>query len=79
MNTAKLKKFEIAGVLIIYAAASLLHFLYRLTDGNIFAILFGAVNESVWENIKNFPVYIGENNKYVVDTDILIENVIDLR
>ncbi len=36
--------------------ATLLHFIYDLTDGSVFAVLFGAVNESVWENTKIFLV-----------------------
>ena len=54
MNKSKFKKCEIVGIFLIYAGAALLHFLYDLTNGNIFAVLFGSVNESVWENIKNF-------------------------
>lgn len=54
MNKVKFKKYEIAGIIFIYAGAVLLHFLFGLTGGNIFSILFASVNESVWENIKIF-------------------------
>lgn len=33
-----------------------MHFVYSLTDGSVFSVLFGAVNESVWENTKIFLV-----------------------
>ncbi len=54
MNAQRLKRYEISGAVLIFASAVLLHFSYELTNGNVFAILFGSVNESVWENVKNF-------------------------
>lgn len=54
MYEKKLFKYEAAGFFAIYASAVFLHFVYDITDGNIFSILFGAVNESVWENVKIF-------------------------
>lgn len=54
MNRKRFVNLEALGVLIIYAGASLLHFSYEWSGGNIIALLFGSVNESVWENIKNF-------------------------
>ncbi len=56
MNTKKFKIFEIVGVPIIYLIATFLHFVYDLTDGSTLAILFGSVNESVWEHIKIIAV-----------------------
>ena len=51
------KSFEISeavGVPAIYAIATLLHFVYPLSGGSTLAIIFGAVNESVWEHLKIF-------------------------
>ncbi len=56
MNTKKFKILEIVGVPIIYLIATFLHFIYDLTGGSTLSILFGAVNESVWEHIKIFAV-----------------------
>ena len=56
MNNKLLKTLSITGVPVIYAIATLLHFFYDLTNGSVLAILFSAVNESVWEHIKIFSV-----------------------
>lgn len=45
---------EIIGVPAIYCIATLLHFVYYLSGGTALSILFGAVNESVWEHVKIF-------------------------
>ena len=45
---------EAVGVPVIYGAAVLLHFIYPLTNGSTLAVIFGAVNESVWEHVKIF-------------------------
>lgn len=45
---------EAVGAAVIYAAAVLLHFIYELSGGSTLAVIFGAVNESVWENTKIF-------------------------
>lgn len=51
---------EAIGCVVIYAAAVFLHFVYAQTDGSPLAILFGSVNESVWEHVKIFSVaYMG--------------------
>lgn len=51
---------EAIGCVVIYAAASVLHFIYGLSGGATLAIIFGAVNESVWEHVKIFSTaYIG--------------------
>ena len=54
MNKKILKRFEIAGVFFVYLFASFLHFIYDWTNGSIVSIIFGAVNESVWEHMKIF-------------------------
>ena len=56
MNKKFFRNLEIIGVVFIGGLATLLHFVYELTDGSIFSILFGSVNESVWENTKIFLV-----------------------
>ncbi len=59
MNDAGIKRFkklEICGVFFIFSFAVLLHFAYELTNGSIVGILFGAVNESVWEHVKIFAM-----------------------
>lgn len=52
----KFKILEIMGVFICYTFAVLLHFLYDWIEGNVWGIVFGAVNESVWEHIKIFTM-----------------------
>lgn len=52
----KLKKLETAGVFFVFICGTLLHFLYNWTDSSGVGILFGAVNESVWEHIKIFAM-----------------------
>ena len=54
MNNKRLAISEAAGTLAICAAATLLHFVYELSSGSTLAIIFGAVNESVWEHVKIF-------------------------
>ncbi|MBQ7134573.1 MAG: hypothetical protein IJO20_08805 [Ruminococcus sp.] len=56
MNIKKFMLLEIVGVPIIYLLATFLHFVYDLTGGSTLSILFGSVNESVWEHIKIFAV-----------------------
>lgn len=51
---------EAAGCVLIYGAAVLLHFVYPLSKGAALSIVFGSVNESVWEHTKIFAApYIG--------------------
>lgn len=60
MNDKLLKRLEIAGGAVVFAIASLLHFVYELTGKSILGALFGSVNESVWEHLKIFALaYIG--------------------
>ncbi|MBE6824337.1 MAG: hypothetical protein E7513_03210 [Ruminococcaceae bacterium] len=56
MKEKRYKTLEFIGIPIIYLIATLLHFVYKLSDGSTLSILFGAVNESVWEHIKIFSV-----------------------
>ncbi len=48
-------RLEIAGPVIVFTIASLLHFIYKLSP-NVLTSLFGAVNESIWEHIKIFTI-----------------------
>ena len=45
---------EAVGCFVIYAAATLLHFVFSLFGPGALTILFGAVNESIWEHVKVF-------------------------
>ena len=45
---------EALGCIVIYSAAVFLHFVYELSGGSALGLLFGAVNESVWEHVKVF-------------------------
>lgn len=56
MNIKKFRIFEIVGAPVIYLIATVLHFTYDLSGGSALSILFGAVNESVWEHVKIFAV-----------------------
>ena len=56
MNERKFRILEIVGVAIIYLIATFLHFVYDLSGGSTLSILFGSVNESVWEHVKIFAV-----------------------
>lgn len=51
---------EAVGCAVIYCASVMLHFVYPLSGGAALSIVFGAVNESVWEHSKIFSAaYIG--------------------
>lgn len=54
MNNRRYAISEAAGIAAIYSAAVLLHFVCPLTDCSTLAVIFGAVNESVWEHVKIF-------------------------
>ncbi|MCH5201952.1 MAG: hypothetical protein J1F17_01990 [Oscillospiraceae bacterium] len=56
MNIKFYRNLEIVGVFLVFGLSVLFHFIYDLTDGSVFSILFGAVNESVWENTKIFLI-----------------------
>ena len=53
---SKVRRYELAGVPIVYALACFLHYLYDLTGGSALAAVFAAANESVWEHVKIFAV-----------------------
>ena len=60
VNKRRVAISEAAGSIVIYCAAVFLHFVYPLSGGSALSILFGAVNESVWEHTKIFSAaYIG--------------------
>ena len=60
MNKRSVAVSEAVGIVVIYGAAVFLHFVYPLSGGSALSILFGAVNESVWEHTKIFSAaYIG--------------------
>ena len=54
MNKRALMISEIIGCAAIYSAAVYLHFAYTLSSGSALGLVFGAVNESVWEHVKIF-------------------------
>lgn len=56
MNEKLFKRLEALGGAVVFAIASLLHFLYDFTNGSILGALFGSVNESVWEHLKIFAL-----------------------
>ena len=56
MSERKFRILEIVGAPVIYLTATLLHFVYDLSGGSTLSILFGSVNESVWEHVKIFAV-----------------------
>ncbi|MDE7390699.1 MAG: hypothetical protein K2M82_07155 [Lachnospiraceae bacterium] len=51
-----LSMLDIMGVFAVFLAASALHFVYKLSGEETWAIIFGAVNESTWEHIKIFTL-----------------------
>lgn len=55
MKKSSVALSEAAGCAVIYAAAVYLHFAYQLHQSAL-SIVFGAVNESVWEHVKIFSV-----------------------
>lgn len=60
MDKKSMALSEAAGCVVIYCVAVLLHFAYPLSGGAALSIVFGAVNESVWEHTKIFAApYIG--------------------
>lgn len=48
----KLFFYELIGIPITFILASLLHFSYIWSNGAMWSIVVGAVNESVWEHVK---------------------------
>lgn len=54
MNKNRFFWSELIGAPAVFCFATLLHFVYPLSGGGALAILFGSVNESVWEHVKIF-------------------------
>ncbi|MBR6796465.1 MAG: hypothetical protein IKM53_03835 [Clostridia bacterium] len=52
--------WQLVGFTFTSVFGTLLHFLYDLTGGSLFAAPFSAVNESTWEHMKLvfFPMLI---------------------
>ena len=44
--------WQMAGFVFTSILGTLLHFLFELTGGNVWAGVFSAVNESIWEHMK---------------------------
>ncbi|MGN0550611.1 MAG: DUF6512 family protein [Acutalibacteraceae bacterium] len=51
-----LKWAEFAGVFFTFGVGTVLHFVFEWSGGAVWSVLFGAVNESVWEHIKIFTI-----------------------
>ena len=49
-------KLEVSGAVFVSIAAAVLHFLYEWSGGEMWATLFSAVNESIWEHLKIFSL-----------------------
>ncbi len=47
---------EISGAVFVSVCAIVLHFLYDISGNAIWAAVFSAVNESIWEHIKIFTI-----------------------
>ena len=59
MNDIGKKSFmylELCGIPFIFACGIFLSFLYEITDGSVIGIVFGSVNNSIWENVKLFSL-----------------------
>lgn len=54
MDHKTLARSEAIGAVTIYTAAVFLHFVYALSGNSALGMVFGAVNESVWEHVKIF-------------------------
>ena len=54
MRNKQLAISEAAGCAAIYGAAVILHFVFQWFGPGALTLLFGAVNESVWEHVKIF-------------------------
>lgn len=53
-------KMEIIGVFFSLVLSVVLHYTYNISNGSVWSIMFGAVNESLWEHIKiiTFPYLV---------------------
>lgn len=60
MKNRRLLISDAVGCAVIYATAIILHFIFQWFGPSALTILFGAVNESVWEHVKIFSAaYVG--------------------
>lgn len=50
----KLLKMEICGIFFVLAISVFMQNLYELSHKTVIGVLFGAVNDSIWENCKTF-------------------------
>ena len=61
-HTKYLTELEMGGILFCFLVSILMKQLYALTDGHLIGVLFGAVNNSVWEQPKTLLLpYLLEN------------------
>lgn len=54
MDRVNFKRMETIGAVFVLASGVLLSFMFELTDKSVMSILFGAVNKSLWEQVKCF-------------------------
>lgn len=52
MNKEWFRKMEVAGIAIVLITSVALQYMNVWTEKNVCAVLFGAVNDSLWEKIK---------------------------
>lgn len=50
------EKTILAGILPVFLAGALFHYLYDITGRNVIAGAFAPVNESIWEHLKMIPL-----------------------
>lgn len=56
----RLKKLEIAGILFVIILSIFLQNLFNITNRNLIGVMFGSVNNSIWEFTKTllFPYFL---------------------
>ena len=52
MDKKKVRNYQIFSVIFTFVLGSLLHFTFKLTEGNPVVAVFSSVNESTWEHLK---------------------------
>ena len=52
--------WQVAGIIFTIVLGVWLHFLFDMTNQNVIAALFSAVNESIWEHMKLlfYPMFL---------------------
>lgn len=62
------KKWIIVGIPVLFIIGAIMHFLYDISNQNIFVALFAPVNESVWEHLKMvvWPIILWWSLYYIV-------------